>query len=78
VVAINDPQTKSRDLWILSGNSKLNARLTTEPSDDLNPLWTPDNRWIIYTSERGGFRNIYRKRSDNSSAPELFCKRARI
>jgi hypothetical protein len=70
VVAINDPQTKSRDLWILSGNSQLKARLTNEPSDDLNPLWTPDNRWIIYTSERDGFRNIYRKRSDNSGVSE--------
>jgi serine/threonine protein kinase len=69
-VAIKDPEKKSRDLWIVSENSESNAQLTTEPSDDLNPLWTPDNRWIIYTSERDGFRNIYRKRVDNSGAPE--------
>jgi len=43
---------------------------TTALIDDLNPLWTPDNRWIIYTSERDGFRNIYRKRVDNRGAPE--------
>ena len=69
VVALNDPQAKSRDLWILSTSGGL-TQVTAEPSDDLNPLWSPDGKWIYYTSERGGFRNIYRKAADKSGAAE--------
>jgi serine/threonine protein kinase len=69
VVALNDQQARGRDLWTLSATGAL-VRVTSEPSDDLNPLWSPDGRWIIYTSERAGFRNIYRKSADGIGVPE--------
>jgi serine/threonine protein kinase len=70
VVALNDSQTKSRDLWILSRESHLRVRLTSNPGDDLNPLWTPDGRWIIYTSERNGVRSLYRVPANGTGSPE--------
>src|SRR5262249_37641671 len=69
VVALNDQQAQSRDIWILSTAGEL-VRVTAEPTDDLNPLWSPDGRWIFYTSERGGVRNIYRKPANGTGAPE--------
>ena len=70
VVALNDSQTKTRDLWILSRRSVQRLRLTSDPGDDLNPLWTPDGRWIIYTSERNGVRSLYRVPADGAGSAE--------
>jgi len=70
VVALNDAQTETRDLWILSGKPVQKLRLTSDPGDDLNPLWTPDGKWIIYTSERNGVRNLYRVPADGTGVPE--------
>lgn len=70
VVALNDTQTKTRDLWILFGKPGQRIRLTSDPADDLNPLWTPDGKWIIYTSERNGVRNLYRVPADGTGTAE--------
>lgn len=69
-VAINDSEGGARDLWILSAASGRRSRLTTEGSDDLNPLWTPDGKWIIFTSAKDGVRNIYRKLADSTGPVE--------
>lgn len=44
--------------------------MTSEPADDLNALWTPDGKWIIYTSERKGIRSLYRKPADGHGEAE--------
>jgi Tol biopolymer transport system component len=32
----------------------LGSRLTRNSADDMNPLWTPDGRWILFSSTRNG------------------------
>jgi len=71
VVAMADPRTKMRDLWIMQPLLGANSRLTFDPGDDLNPRWTPDGKWIIYTSTQGGPRNIYRKLADGTGEAQL-------
>jgi len=60
VVALNDPEVKTRDLWILSRVTGERRRLTSDPADELNPLWSPDGKWIFFTADKNGVRNIYR------------------
>jgi eukaryotic-like serine/threonine-protein kinase len=60
VVALNDPEVTTRDLWILSRVTGERRRLTSDPSDELNPLWSPDGQWIFFTANKNGVRNIYR------------------
>jgi len=60
VVALNDPDVDKRDLWILSRTKREPRRLTSDPADEMNPLWSPDGRWIFFTANRNGARNIYR------------------
>ena len=71
VVAQHDPKTNSRDLWIFPVRSESGFRLTSDPSDEFNPVWTPDGRWIIYTSDKNGVRSIYRKLADGNGESEL-------
>jgi Tol biopolymer transport system component len=60
VVSLNDPAANARDLWILSRTTGERIRLTSDPADELNPLWSPDGKWILFTAEKNGVRNIYR------------------
>ena len=60
VVALNDPEVKTRDLWILSRAGGNPRRLTSDPADEMNPLWSPDGKWIFFTANKNGVRNIYR------------------
>ena len=60
VVALNDPEADTRDLWILSRTNGERRRLTSDPADEMNPIWSPDGNWIYFTSTKSGARNIYR------------------
>jgi serine/threonine protein kinase len=60
VVSLNDPDANTRDLWILSRASGERRRLTSDPADELNPVWSPDGKWIFFTANMNGVRNIYR------------------
>ncbi|HEY7179846.1 MAG TPA: protein kinase [Blastocatellia bacterium] len=66
VVSIANPGNRMRDLWIMQLPLGDNSRLTFDPGDDLNPRWTPDGKWIIFTSTQNGRRNIYRKLADGA------------
>ena len=41
------------------------------PSLDYNPSFSPDERWILFTSERGGSADIYRAHLDGSGLERL-------
>jgi serine/threonine protein kinase len=74
VVAMADPKTKMRDLWIMQPLLGDISRLTFDPGDDLNPRWTPDGKWIIFTSTQNGPRNIYRKLANGKGEVEPLLK----
>ena len=70
-VAIRDPQTKTRDIWIFDLKRGTKTRLTFDPADDFNPVWSPDGTRIAFTSDRAGQRDIYVKPADGSGQEEL-------
>jgi len=56
-----DPQTRTRDLWVFDLKRGTNSRLTYDPADDFDPVWSLDGRRIFFTSNRRGPRDIYEK-----------------
>jgi len=56
-----DLQTGTRDLWVFDLKRGGSSRLTFDPADDLNPVWTHDGSRIFFTSDRKGQRDIYAK-----------------
>jgi Tol biopolymer transport system component len=70
-VGIRDPQTKTRDIWIFDLLRGTRTRMTFDPADDLDSIWSPDGTRIAFTSDRTGQRNIYWKPADGSGSEEL-------
>jgi Tol biopolymer transport system component len=49
-----------RDVWVqpLAGGARV--RITASESSDWNPAWSPDGRFLYFSSDRGGAMNIWR------------------
>jgi Tol biopolymer transport system component len=62
--------TGINDIWVLDLARGVRTRLTFGPVANVRPVWSPDGRWIAYTSLRGGKYDLIRKPSDGSGAEE--------
>jgi eukaryotic-like serine/threonine-protein kinase len=51
------------DIWVYDLDRSVGTRITTDPANDKRPLWSPDDEWIVFSSDRTGRSNVYRKRS---------------
>ena len=69
VVTIWDPDA---DLWIWDLVRDRWTRLTTDPANDLRPVWTPDGRRIIFASARDRLTvyNVYSVAADGAGTIE--------
>jgi Tol biopolymer transport system component/tRNA A-37 threonylcarbamoyl transferase component Bud32 len=56
-------------LWLVDVAGGPPRRLTPGTALDLSPQWTPDGGALLFVSDRGGTRDIYRLRVDDAGAP---------
>lgn len=61
----------TRDLWIFDLRRGVRTRFTFDPGDDTWPLWSSDGSALVYSSNRKGHYDLYRKAIDGSSDEEL-------
>jgi Tol biopolymer transport system component/predicted Ser/Thr protein kinase len=67
--AIGDPKP---DIWVIELNRGVRTRLTFDQHLNHSPIWSPDGKWIAYTSERQNApANIYKKPSDGAGSDQL-------
>ncbi len=59
------------DLWSLDLARGVRTRLTFGPTGNTFSVWSPDGKWIAYSSLRATGGGIYRRRSDGTGAEEL-------
>ena len=59
------------DIWVYDLARGHSTRLTTDPALDTLALWSPDDDWIIFSSNRRGRWDLYRKRSNGVGSEEI-------
>lgn len=60
----------SSSIWAVSPEGGEPIRLTEDAHLDSSPQWTPDGRHVLFVSDRGGTRDIYRLTLTRSGEPE--------
>ena len=77
-LAVTIRGTGNSDVWVYEISRNTLTRLTFEGSNKA-PLWTPDGKRIVYSSERVGASNfgIYWKPADGSGAEETLTTSSR-
>ena len=48
------------DVWLAATDGSTVRRLTTDPSNDTGPTWSPDGTWIYFQSSRSGSEQVWR------------------
>ena len=70
VVTLSDREPE-QNIWVLDLSRHALTRVTTDAALDIKPAWMPDDRWIVFASNReGGTQNLWRQAADGTGAPE--------
>ena len=71
LVSKTDQQKGQADLWTFDLATGKDTRLTNDTFPKVNPLWSPDGKYIYYASFRNGDFPVYRRPSDGTGDEEL-------
>jgi Tol biopolymer transport system component len=56
-------------LWVVDVESGESVRVTDDSHQNLSPVWTLDGKSLLFVSDRGGGRDIYRISVDSTGRP---------
>ena len=59
------------DVWTVPSSGGMARRLTVNPAGDESPVWTPDSKSIIFSSNRTGVSDLYAMASDGTGFRRL-------
>jgi len=60
-LAVSVGKAGKGDLWVYNLKHGTASRLTFNPADDINPVWSEDGSQIFFTSTRAGQHDLYQK-----------------
>ena len=73
-VARRDPQSRTRDIYVIDLARGAGSRLTFDPGDDRDPVWSPDGSRIAWLANRYRAFQIYQKLANGVGPEELLRK----
>ena len=69
-VALTVSRSGNQDIWIWDLLRETQTRLTFHENNDLQAIWSPDSKWIVFWSDRDG-GGVYQKSADGTGKAEL-------
>jgi Tol biopolymer transport system component len=70
-----DRKFTNTDLWITDLGHSTDSRLTTDPSLNGEPIWSPDGTRVVFESTRGvSVGDLYQRASNGTGQDELLLK----
>ena len=52
-IAYSGVQDGNRDIFVIAADGTAKHRVTSDPGDDVHPIWAPDGKTLLYTSANG-------------------------
>lgn len=62
------------DIWLLDLSRDTSTRLTFGPRNNAFPVWSPDSSELVFSSDREGVFNLYRKPANGAREEEVVLK----
>ena len=60
-----------RDIWTVAAEGGTPVAVTQDAPIDFNPVWSPDGRFLYFSSQRGGSMNLWRVPIDEATGKPL-------
>ena len=73
-LALTELRDGNFDIWSHDLDRGVPTRLTFDEAPESEQIWSPDGRFLIFSSGRTGPDNLYRKRADGSGDEEHLIK----
>jgi Tol biopolymer transport system component len=70
-VAVAATERRNTDIWVWDVANGRRTRFSFDPAVEREAVWSPDGRTMVFSSNRKGRYDLYRKASDGSGAEEL-------
>ena len=65
-----DERTYTKNVWMMELARGVLTQLTFDSGNETFPIWSPDQRWIMFGSDRHGGWQLYQRRTDGVGGDE--------